>query len=237
MSIPTANLQYDFSNPSCYPGTGNTIYDLSGSGLDLTINGATFAGSGQSKYFSFNGTNYIGTTGSIGGPDTIFTIQLWIQRTSTDFGIPFACGVDGPSGQAPLTVLSSTTGVQFQFNYGVGINNATADFISDWGLLTIVCDGTYDYIYYNDTLLSTASQGGGSWPITGGFYFGSNVDGSGNPVTVSYQGKIAIANFYNTAFDAGQVAASYNTSVNRFAPQPVYDGKVGGRQFQQGFNG
>ena len=61
MAIPIGNLRgsFDFSNPSSYPGTGGTLYDLSGTGNTLTnptLTG-TFGGTGQSKYYEFAGGN------------------------------------------------------------------------------------------------------------------------------------------------------------------------------------
>jgi hypothetical protein len=228
---------YDFSDPACYSGSGNTVYDLSGSGIDLTINGATYVSDGQASYFSFDGTNYIGKNGNIVGLGATFTTNIWLQRSNTNFGVPFACGIDSPSGTAPLVVVNSATSLQFQFNYGVGINNTNVDLITDWNLVTIVCDGTNDKIYVNGSLLSTASQGVGTWPSTGGLYFGSNVDSSGNPNTISYEGKIGLAQFYNTAFTGTDVTNYYDSTVSRFFPPPPYSGNVGGRQFNQGFNG
>ena len=55
--LPTPIGEYDFSNVASYPGTGGTLYDLSGTGNTLTnttLTG-TFGGTGQSKYYSFAG--------------------------------------------------------------------------------------------------------------------------------------------------------------------------------------
>ena len=49
--------------------------------------------------------------------------------------------------------------------------------------------------------------------------------------------QIAFIEIYNQGFDNTGVQAIYNETVSRFAPQPAYEGNVGGRQFQQGFNG
>jgi hypothetical protein len=53
-------LNLDASNASSYPGSGTTWTDLSGNGNNMTMNGTVpINGSGQTKYFSYNGTaNY-----------------------------------------------------------------------------------------------------------------------------------------------------------------------------------
>jgi hypothetical protein len=92
---PPENLvaSFDFSDPACYPGTGNTIFDLSNTGLDLPISGATYAGSGQSKYFQFDGVNdYIGLQSGYTGLGNTFTISEWINPASPiTFGAAFSC--------------------------------------------------------------------------------------------------------------------------------------------------
>ena len=51
---------YDFNNPACYPGSGSTIFDLSGNGNDLTISGSvTYNTDGNIDYFTW-------TTSSLG---------------------------------------------------------------------------------------------------------------------------------------------------------------------------
>ena len=58
----TSNLYayYDFNNPVCYPGSGSTIFDLSGNGNDLTISGSvTYTTDGNIDYFTW-------TTSSLG---------------------------------------------------------------------------------------------------------------------------------------------------------------------------
>jgi hypothetical protein len=51
-------LNLDASNASSYPGSGTTWTDLSGNGNNMTMNGTVpINGSGQTKYFSYNGTS------------------------------------------------------------------------------------------------------------------------------------------------------------------------------------
>jgi hypothetical protein len=46
---------YDFNNPTCYPGSGSIVFDLSGNGNNLTISGSvTYNTEGGIEYFSWN---------------------------------------------------------------------------------------------------------------------------------------------------------------------------------------
>ena len=47
---PTSFIKYDFSNPSCYPGSGTSFTDLSGN-VNGSIQGSpTFVSSGQQRH-------------------------------------------------------------------------------------------------------------------------------------------------------------------------------------------
>ncbi len=54
----------DATNTDSYSGSGSTWYDLSGKGRHATLNnGTAFVGSGNTAYFSFDGTNDSASTG------------------------------------------------------------------------------------------------------------------------------------------------------------------------------
>ena len=55
MAIPPGSLrvEYDFSNPACYSGSGITIFDLSGNNIFSTTN-ATYVGAGTSSDRNIN---------------------------------------------------------------------------------------------------------------------------------------------------------------------------------------
>jgi hypothetical protein len=72
-------LCLDAADRNSYAGSGSTWYDLSGSGNDGTINGATFDG-GNNGSFSFDSTDTVSFTGnipSIGTGD--FAIETWVR--------------------------------------------------------------------------------------------------------------------------------------------------------------
>lgn len=75
---------YDPANPSSYSGSGSTLTDLSGNGIDGTIVGATYT---DNTYFTLDGVNDYIVTGNcysaISASDT-HTVELWVYSNSAD---------------------------------------------------------------------------------------------------------------------------------------------------------
>ena len=239
-------LSYDFSDPICYPGTGNTVFDLSGSSVNATITGATFAGTGQSKYFSFDGIdNIIVSDAYDQSSKTVFTYNVWTQFTSTDLGYITITGAGalGPSGGGSpvIAVNEIAPNGEYRFNFGNGIAAMTAPgTINTWQMLTVTADGTTVKFYINGTQVDSAVQGTGvidSGPQEsrlGGYGVGYTP----GPASGYYDGNIAIYEYYDTALSAGDITTIYNDTETRFfPPAPPAPSNVGGRQFAQGFNG
>jgi hypothetical protein len=225
---------YDFSDPACYSGSGSTVFDLSGSELDLPIVNATFGGTGQSKYFEFSGSSsYIGLPSGVAGLGTSFSLSIWSQTsvTSSSNQVLFTAGSDPPASSAPAFYYNLPTvgEISASFNYGTGL--ITEPYVlNTWENYIYTADGTTAKLYKNGVLEGSVSQGSGNWP-TGWFYLGYTVD--------SLVGKIATFDVYNSALGSTAISTYYNSTSSRFgvAPPPAYVGIVGGRQFAQGFNG
>jgi hypothetical protein len=224
-------ISYDFSDPACYPGSGSTVFDLSGSGLDLPISGATYGGTGQSKYFEFSGgSSYIGKTG-VSGLGTSFSISIWSQTSSSAIQISFYAGTDSPPSTAPAFYYNLPTSgeISGSFNWGTGL--ITEPYVLDtWENYVYTANGTTAKLYKNGVEVGSVSQGAGNWP-NGKFYLGYT--------EAALIGKIATLDIYNSALNSGAVTDIYDNTENRFfpAPPPAPGGIVGGRQFAQGFNG
>jgi len=73
-------LYYDPSNPSSYFGTGTTINDLSGNGLNGSMSGITFT----TPYFTYNGTSSqirVANNALLQPGSGDWTMEAWVYQT------------------------------------------------------------------------------------------------------------------------------------------------------------
>jgi hypothetical protein len=231
---------YDFSDPLCYPGSGSTVFDLSGSELDLPIVNATYGGTGQSKYFNFTGTNqYIGKTGVTGFGST-FTINMWARQNNNNTLYHSFNGGYVNNGPAMYWNDGAAGNIAPSFNSGNNKIVASGIATSEWYLTSYVLDGTTAKLYVDGSLVGSVSQAPGiSWQ-NGVFVLAAATDGAGNIEPAGYfVGDIATFDVYNSALGSTAISTYYNSTFSRFgvAPPPAPPSNVGGRQFAQGFNG
>jgi hypothetical protein len=236
---PTPISELDFSNIACYPGTGNTVFDLAGSNDFSNTTGATFVSNGQASYFQFAGSgNKLQTISPVTvTSQTVFTFSAWAMATggSSGINVVFGSGLNNPGGGVPNIALNVTAPNQLiaSFGYGVGVAVGTNINQNEWYLLTLTCDGTTIKLYINDTLAGSAPKGTGN--------IGNNptnfVIGQYDDVdtTIPWIGRVATYNYYEEALSLEEIQDLYDNTVNRFATP--FLGIVGGRQFAQGFNG
>lgn len=187
--LPTPIGEYDFSNVASYPGTGGTLYDLSGTGNTLTnptLSG-TFGGTGQSKYYSFAGGAdqfYRDAVSGFAGTQ-LYTGSHFIWVKSSDWNNPpqtnaynymTGWGLDTGSGgghlgfvkQASATIFPSGALAMMGSAFGAtffpgGLTN------NDWQHLGYVADGTDCNLYLNGNLVGSIPQ---DWQGANPPYFG-----------------------------------------------------------------
>jgi len=248
MAIPPGSLQrlYDFSDPACYNGSGFVNNLASIAYRFLTVN-ATFAGSGTSKYFEFNGTNQSistmesgGTQRSIGGPYSALTINVWFQAASTARGSLVSWGRTSTSAPSIITndanFVSAPGRSTGSFNPNVGnVETSNVVDVNLWQMVTYTADGTQTRIYLNGVLQDTDTQDGGQWPNYGSSIIGAKSGAYGVLEGPYFNGKIAYIAQYNAAISGPDILDLYNTLSPRF-PNPVII-TTPSRSYAQGFNG
>ena len=246
MSIPPGSLQvqFDLSNPSCYPGTGNTIYDLSGNSRNATKTGTVgFVSDGQASYLNLTSSGYF-TSSSF----AILDSQNW---TFTGW---FYC--DEPTASIGYYFLSAVTSIYNNPVYGgapfiafgwaipsVWVGSATYNrgtvwasvqpSLTDWYYITYTSNGTNTTLYINGVSVGTQNQDTRILGSNMQIRLGSSPDAAYNAL-----GKLAYSEMYSTCLSSGDVLALYDATKARFSPTPPAPSNgVGGRQFAQGFNG
>jgi hypothetical protein len=210
-------LYYDPSDPASYPGTGTTIDDLSGNGLDGTMSNITFT----TPYFSYNGT-----TSQISVPDNAllepgsgdWTIETWINHSVI-------------AGSSRVIVGKTDGGLAVDFGYGIRTNSAGATYlevgngttsipspsstlsINTWyqvvGVWTNVASNSIA-LYINGALIGSNSHAFTSIKnTTSPLYLGSF---NGGEFAQWFNGKMGIVRMYNRALSTGEVLQNYNVT-------------------------
>jgi hypothetical protein len=242
----TSNLYayYDFNNPTCYPGSGSTVFDLSGNGNDLTISGSvTYNTEGGIEYFSWNTSSFGRLTrpaiSSSVFTGTGITVTSFFRAQSNrsivqDRGIVnVALSNDDMVGQSIFDVDLSTKRSAYNFwgdtpgGSGLALARTTQAYSSS------VKDNVDEWV----VLSNTYSNGS----VTPKFYVDSSevtdtevVDGFGNIRTgsftidvgvsqqiyndISYQwfGDISIVAVYNTVLSEQQIYNNYISLYNTY---------------------
>lgn len=224
-------LQLDASNTSSYPGFGTTWTDLSGNGNNMSMVGTVpFAGSGQTKYFSYNGTaNYFqgvnNFTTSISSAITISvvaSITNMAQRTSL-FSHTSSGSISGYileigtiSGLWTNTMRWYAAGTGGQSNDYRGTTSLNQNQIYLFTLTYNQSTGTTAF-YANATQIS-ASQAGTNLVAA------DWAQGAVPPLIGSYGSGFSIYSYmnqymsltYNRALTSSEVTQNYNALQSRF---------------------
>lgn len=165
MSIPKDQLllYYDFSDPSCYPGAGTTVFDLSGNQWNGTLqNTPVYSGSDYSAgsgVFTFNGSNTrISTSLKPSGTRSYF---IWVYHTSIT-GLTGGYGLTGTQEGNAYTYIGIQNGGQGYFYAGSGSDGGTYNYYfktNQWYHQGFTMDSTGKVsLYVNGQLIETRQQ-------------------------------------------------------------------------------
>ena len=215
-------LYYDPSQSASYPGTGNTLYDLSPSGVNATLVGSLV---NAGNYFTFTGAgaqNLI--TGNLA---TLYsgwqhTLEMWIRPTAQ-------CQVFSDTGIAAISGGYHTTGLEF---YSVGpatISNAMlwsnsgttrvgggVTPVNNWYQFVRVYNGSNTaYAYVNKVKSSETSI---AWiPPNPGWYliFGA-IDTTKFATSTPFQGNIGVIRLYNRVLSQTEITQNYDATKSLY---------------------
>ena len=218
MPIPTRNVEYDFSDPACYPGSGSTFYDLAGS-TNGSTNSTTFVSDGDASYFTTNGSStFLSTSSYTPTSNTVFSYNLWFQLNNTSYGTMFQMGGDGSVANTPAINANDPSANRLNCSFGnlVSQNQPSQTIpVNTWKCITVVCDGSTNKVYYDGLLVNSVSQSTGIFGV-GPIQFGRFLNFQYASV------KIALFQLFNTALNATEVGDIYATYVDRFNP-PIHE--------------
>jgi hypothetical protein len=217
---------YDPANPLSYSGSGSTLTDLSGNGIDGTIVGATHT---DNTYFTLDGVNDYIVTGNcfsaISAADT-HTVEMWVYLNAVNDSLWSDLG----STNNPATSGYHFAGSQIlqvgpfqQIITGLWNGTAITRDVAGSGTLT----GAWKHVvrtYDGTTLrgyLNGANGGGGvamtfdspdddgesSWYLA----FGAEDTTTYNSSTAGWlSGRVGIMRVYDRALSGAEVTSNYN---------------------------
>ena len=226
-SSVTTNLvaYYNPDLTSSYPGTGTTLFDISGNGLNGTMSNLTFT----DPYLTYNGTSSstsIADNALLEPGTGDFTLEAWVYYSAvtgstrtvvsktdnaglaSSWSYGFRTQPNGAIGEVYLEVGNGTTSVTTpRYNVSAG------QWYQIVGVWTNVASNSIE-LYVNGV-----SQGSNSHSFT-------SVKNSSNPLYLGnynggeysqwFNGRMGIVRYYNAALTASQVLQNFNANRSTY---------------------
>ena len=225
--IPQTNLyaSYDPADEDSYPGTGTSLFDLSGNGNTLTLNGGVESGYNSNGWFNYDGVNDTASVASttVSGD---CSIGAWYKITGDDDSLQMITGTLG-SALVGMQVYYNCASTNNRFFARVQDSDGTATAMSIPEASLTISTGTWYYVCasWNNTthelihyiFASSGLAGSNSVTSTG-------IDTTttstadivlGAPTYYAY-GDIGEAHIYNEVLSQTQFTTIYNNTKARY---------------------
>jgi hypothetical protein len=225
----------DATNTDSYSGSGNTWYDLSGKGRHATLNnGTAFVGSGNTAYFSFDGTDDSASTGGTSFPFYAFEIVFKNYRRvipnvemAANYYSVFGMSLDGYNspglnvGEWTAQDTNETLSLWWKYPVNDRVNTYITDNVDSVSNHLIVNWNGAQYDFYLNGTKRTiyASGSGGHTPFMDAIYnisLGKNI-----AFNYFFKGNISLFKAWNKPLSTTEIVSQYNTkkSYLNFTPR------------------
>lgn len=216
-SPDTLVLNIDAANFRSYAGSGNTCYDLSAYSNTGTLTSVTFAGTGATETFVFNGTTSLINLGTTNGGNvtTAWTLESWIKPTTTGEGsagrifqhstsalFGFICSLSGSTSPVNLRLDSYPANTSVTYTSCVTLNS--------WQQVVWAFSPGSVTFYVNGAAVGTSSITSPS-SFTGSDYIGNN-----SGATNTFDGSISIVRLYRNTLTASEILQNFNAHRSRY---------------------
>lgn len=220
----TTNLvaYYNPDLTSSYPGTGTTLFDISGNGLNGTMSNITYT----DPYLTYNGTS----------ATTSVADNALLEPGTGDFSLEAWVYYSAITGSSRVIVSKTDGGNAADWSYGIRTSSVGATYLEVGNGTTSLTSptftvttgqwyqvvGVWTNVAANSIALyvNGASQGSNSHSFasvknsTRPMFFGS-FDG-GTPFGQWFNGRMGIVRYYSAALTAAQVLQNYNANKGTY---------------------
>jgi hypothetical protein len=221
-SLTTSNLilYYNPSKINSYPGSGTTLTNLVGGGLNGVMSNITYI----SPYFSYNGTNSqvaVTDSASLEPGSGDWTMEVWVNQNSS--GNDVVLGKFDPGGtSSDVSYSIRTTNTTYYAQLGSGSGSGSSLYANSTNYTgTINTWYQIVYVFTNvvantlETFVNGVSIGSVNHNLnsilntSANLYLGSY---NGGEYSQWFDGKIGITRLYNKALTSTEVLNNYNAN-------------------------
>lgn len=210
----TESLQFyvDAGLPLSYPGTGTTLYDISGNSRNLTMNSLSYS-SNDGGYIIFDGAHSADSVSTYTiNFSTGFTVEVVAKFSGS--GLEGLFAFNTPMNGDYVNVQAQGDNIRWEVDSGSSFTTTGSLSSNTWYHVTCVYEGDSNNtsatarIYINGVENNTASLGRSGQSQTSNFVLGL-WDGYLN-------GNIALSRMYNKVLSPSEVLNNFNYTKNRF---------------------
>lgn len=203
-------LHLDAANPKSYPGTGNTLFDLSGNSNHGTLTNDPIYDSGNKGSIVFDGINDAISISNITLTSGItFISWIYINGPNSNFGSIFANWGSGGNAYWIGTYINNSQNIEVYFN-NVLVSTITSLNLNTWMMLSVtntgnVCKGyinTVEKFSLSSTLISSTNITSIGYDITRTNY--------------PFKGDISQASIYNRALSSAEIKQNFEATRGRY---------------------
>ena len=206
-------LCLDAANPRSYPGSGSTIYDISGNGYTGTITG-TLPHNG--KYFTFNATQHITTTATpltLGVNDNSYTCEAVLSFADMT-GDHMVFG-NTAQGIRMGWHLGSRNALFYFGHYGNDTNASGASAETPYHMTWVFTKGSTSNnakIWVNSVNRSGGGANLGTYIATNNVLIGAGF----NTTNTRFAGNLHYVRIYNRDLSSDEIRRNYLATKSRF---------------------
>ena len=209
-------LHFDAGNPLSYPGTGNSVIDLSGHGHNGTLTNSPSYLTQDSGVFDFDGVNSYITTGYTRG-DLVnkFSLTAWFRYDGSDSRTYSAIIGGLEPGQGTEFFLGKDSG---NLNFGVQDGQYTGNYVpaashtmfnGNWHQMVYTFNNGTTKIYQDGVYKNGMTRTGCN--AAEEIIIGHEAEGS-----FGWEGQISVVTFHTRVLLQEEITRNYNALKNRY---------------------